>query len=898
MIQYQPIESYGIIGDMRTAALISLRGSIDWFCFPHMDSPSVFGALLDADRGGFLAVRPAEEFDAISSYLPRTNILVTRFRTRSGVLSLTDFMPVSLEGAATGQRHVLYRLLDLERGHMDLEMIFCPRFDYARAGAELHPIEGGALAKGGGLSLALTGTVPMSLEQGRAVSNWRMEAGDKASFKAGTSGESGGCARQDLIPCDLPSTERSLQETADYWRGWLEVNETGRGMDYRGFRDRVQRSLLLLKLLFFEAEGTIAAAPTTSLPEVVGGERNWDYRYTWIRDTAFTLQALFNTGHLSEIERFLSWINRIIMEEGAERMQIMYGLRGERELPEAVLSHLDGYKGSRPVRVGNAAFEQKQMDIYGELMDAALKLSEYVGKIRAEQWPALRQICDHVAASWREPDYGIWEIRGGPRHFVYSKVMCWVALDRGLAIARRYGFEADTDLWERTRSTIHAEVCDKGYSREKGAFVQHYETEALDASALLIPMLGFLPFEDPRVVSTVDAVQRELTRDGLVYRYVCEDGLEGEEGTFLLCSFWLVTCLASLGRVEEAEALLRGLEGCASHLGLFAEEYDPVWKQALGNFPQAFTHIGYINSVTHLLQAEEGHRAEDPAPAHRKPMRRGRKPPPRALLNQGSPEEQIPPERVATALKKTMNLLRGAFFDTQRGRVAYERMKGSSLYAEYVEAARSLHAFDPEVLSDRKEAIAFWVNLYNVFVIHGVIELNIRDSIKEVPRFFRRIQYDIGGLTYTPDDVEHGILRANRRPPHTLFPRFGPRDPRLRHVQEEMDPRVHFALVCASSSCPPIDVYTPEELDRQLDQAVRSFLAGGGLVLDRRAARVRLSRIFDWYKADFGRTLPERLRFLAEYVYDSEDAEFLRANADSLRVEYQEYDWRLNRGST
>jgi GH15 family glucan-1,4-alpha-glucosidase len=882
---------------MRTVALVSLRGSIDWFCFPHLDSPSVFAALLDAEEGGYLAVRPMEEFEAISEYLDRTNILVTRFRTRSGILSLTDFMPVSSEKKADRERHVLYRLLSLENGTMDLEMHFCPRFDYARAETAIRTIDGGALAEGNGQSLALTSTVPLTLERNGAFAVWRMQEGEKASFKLGTSGESGSCSREDMLPCDLPTTERSLQETAEYWRGWLDTDETGRSMDYRGFREMAERSQLVLKLLFFEPEGTIAAAPTTSLPEVVGGERNWDYRYTWVRDTAFTLQALFNTGHLREIERFLDWIGRIVEQEGAERMQIMYGLRGERELPEATLRHLDGYKGSRPVRVGNAAFQQKQMDIYGELMDAALKLSDYVGKIRAEQWPGLRQICDYVAAHWREPDYGIWEVRGGPWHFVYSKVMCWVALDRGLTIAGRYGFEADTGLWERTRDAIHAEVCKKGYSEEKGAFVQHFETEALDASALLIPLLGFLPFEDRRVVSTVDAVQGELVRNGLVYRYFSEDGLEGEEGAFLLCSFWLVACLAELDRIEEAENLLRGLERSANHLGLFAEEYDPVWKQSLGNFPQAFTHIGFINSVTHLLRARERQRSDGAGGAARQGngLRR-RRIRSNMLLNEGAPRFQIPPENLAHALKSSMNKLRGAFFDTKMGRVAYERMQGSQLYAEYVDAARSLHIFDPGMLSGRKEAIAFWVNLYNVIVIHGVIELGIRDSVKEVPRFFRRIHYDIGGYSYTPDAMEHGMLRANRRPPASPFQVLSPRDPRLRHAVGEVDPRIHFALVCASSSCPPIDIYTAENLDSELDQAGRSFLGGGGLILDRKARKVRLSRIFDWYKKDFGRSLPERLRFLADFLYNRDDAEYIRTNADSLRVEFMPYDWRLNRG--
>ncbi|MCF8105126.1 MAG: DUF547 domain-containing protein [Desulfohalobiaceae bacterium] len=896
---YQPIEDYGIIGDMNTVALISLQGSIDWFCFPYLDSPSVFAALLDDRKGGRLTIWPTAEFDSVSEYIPQTNILVTTFRTRTGVLKVTDFMPV-LSGTGQDQqeeRHVLYRLLEMDQGQMQVEMLFEPRFDYGRAETSILPIEGGVLAEGGGLSLALTGTQAMEAENEQAWARWSMQEGDKVSFRAGTSGKSGRCSQQDMIPCDIPSSLQALQETEKFWRSWLNQDETGRTLDYGCFRDMVERSALVLKLLYFEPEGTIAAAATTSLPEAVGGERNWDYRYTWIRDTAFTLQALFNLGHMSEIEGYLRWIERILAEGGAEKMQIMYGLRGERQLPETELSHLDGYKGSRPVRIGNMAADQKQMDIYGELLDAALKLSDYAGKIKAEQWPVLREICNYVAGHWQDPDYGIWEVRGGPRHFVYSKVMCWVALDRGLTIARRYGFDADLDLWEQIKSRIRAEVCEKGYNQEKQAFVQHYESDELDASSLLIPLLGFLPFDDPRIISTVDATMRNLTHNGLVYRYRSSDGIKGSEGTFLLCSFWLVTCLIHMDRIDEAEGLIRRLEWTANHLGLFSEEYDVPWKQQLGNFPQAFTHIGYINSVTHLLRAKQ--RARQPETPGQQSALQSLKHflgSGKVMLNKGRPESVIPPQELAPVLKSSMNLLRGGFFDTQRGRVAYELMKGSELYENYVKATRSLQAFDPGIQKTWEEKTAFWINLYNVIVIHGVIELDIKDSVKEVRGFFSRINYDIGGLCYTPDDMEHGLLRVNRRPPGSLFRVLGPHDPKRQYSLNRLDPRIHFALVCASSSCPPIDIYTPQNLDEELNQAGRSFLGGGGLQLDRASKKVRLSRIFSWYRKDFGSRLPERLRFLARFLYNRQDAEFIQQQAEELRVEYQKYDWRLNRG--
>jgi hypothetical protein len=655
----------------------------------------------------------------------------------------------------------------------------------------------------------------------------------------------------------------------------------------------VDRAALVLKLLYYNPAGTIAAAATTSLPEEIGGVRNWDYRYTWVRDTSFTLQVLFNLGHLSETQGYLRWIERLLSEHGAGRMQIMYGLRGEADLPEEELSHLDGYKGSRPVRIGNGAASQRQLDIYGEIMDAALKLSDYVGKIDSERWPFLRGICDYVVEHWQDRDSGIWEIRGDPCHFVYSKMMCWVALDRGLTIARRYGFPADLKKWEETKAEIKGDVLEKGWNQEKQSFVQHYETDALDASNLLMPLLGFLPFEDPRIVSTIEATQRELGHDGFLYRYVGEDGLPGGEGTFLLCTFWLIDCLIGLQRFEEAEILINRIEGVANHLGLFSEEYDVNWREALGNFPQAFTHIGYINSVIALRQARRKEAKEDEREKSlslRKLLLTSR-----IVLNDGEPSPDMPIENIAMKLKDSMNILRGAFFDTKRGRVSYEQMQRSKAYREYVGLSYALKRMDLEGLKSRKEQLAFWINLYNVIVIHGVITLGIRDSVKEVRQFFRRVQYQIGDMFFTPDDIEHGILRGNRRPPNSLFKVFQGKDPRLAFSIKPFDPRIHFTLVCASSSCPPIEVYTGEKLEKELTIAGETFLNGGGIIIDREKNRISLSRIFTWYAADFGKSLNERLRFIAPYLYNRDDRDFLEENAEHIKVNYQDYDWRLNR---
>jgi hypothetical protein len=719
------------------------------------------------------------------------------------------------------------------------------------------------------------------------VTLWTLETGDRVWLRLAW-------GKGDICVCDVEEARRALERTREYWRSWLLRSETGRTLELGPYQDMMDRSALVLKLLSYGPTGAIAAAATTSLPEEVGGIRNWDYRYTWVRDTSFTLQALFNLGHLSETEGYLRWVERLISEHGVEKMQIMYGLRGETDLPEEELHHLDGYKGSRPVRIGNEASTQSQMDIYGELMDAALKLSDYVGKIDEKLWPFLRDIAGHCAAHWREPDSGIWEVRGGPYHFVYSKVMCWVALDRGMTIARRYGFPADIEHWEAMRAGIKEEVLERGWNPQKGAFRQHYDSDAVDASNLLLPILGFLPFDDHRVLANVEATVRELGDEGLLYRYTADDALEGDEGTFLLCSFWLAENLIAQDRLEEAGGLIRKLEATANHLGLFSEEYDVRWQEALGNFPQAFTHIGYVNSVVNLRRAladrrEEGAGAGAGVPHINLSLAD------RLILNEGTPGRNVPPGEIAGRLKEQMNVLRGAFFDTPRGRVAYERMRRSEAYEEYLELSRELGVMDLGVLRDRAEQLAFWINLYNVIVIHGVVEMGIRDSVKEVRNFFRRVMYRIGPFTFSPEEIEHGILRANRRPPASLFRVFRSDDPRLGHRVRPLEPRIHYALVCASSSCPPIGVYTAEGLEEELDVSARTFLNSGGISIDRDKGRVSLSRIFKWYGGDFGRDVADRLRSVAPYLYRDEDREYLLENADRLRVSYQDYDWRLNR---
>ncbi|MEN8232144.1 MAG: glycoside hydrolase family 15 protein [Thermodesulfobacteriota bacterium] len=897
---YKKISDYGIIGNLQTIALVALDGSIDWLCFPHIDSPSVFGALLDAGKGGSFCLKPAEPFDSAAEYLHDTNILKTSFRTESGVMILTDFMAISFTGKENlrDDRQALYRLIEIEEGEVEVNLTFAPRFDYARIKPDFEAIEGGVVAGSEHTALVLTASLPLKIDKEQVTGNWKLSEGEKVWFKLGTFEGIKQCSMEDRSCVSTIEGEEHLEETRAFWRSWVRKSETGRTHALGEYQSMINRSALTLKLLYYDPTGTIAAAATTSLPEEIGGERNWDYRYTWIRDTSFTLQALFNLGHLSETEGYLRWVERILSEDGVDKLMILYGLRGERELPEQTLDHLEGYKGSRPVRIGNEAATQVQLDIYGEIMDAALKLSDYVGKIDDSIWPMLRNICNFVADHWQERDNGIWEVRDGPFHFVYSKVMCWVALDRGLIIAKRYGFDADKTKWQEAMESIRQEVLERGYNNAKESFVQHYETDALDASNLLIPYYGFLPYDDKRIISTIKAAERELSQDSFLYRYKSADGLSGHEGTFLLCTFWFIDCLSKLGRIEEAEHLLKKMEQASNHLGLFAEEYDVRWQEMLGNFPQAFTHIGYINSVWTLLQQKRKKEAEEKGLSQEPPgggfitrLLLTKK----IVLNDGENPEDSEATQVAAGLKETMNIMRGAFFDRERGRVAYEDMKYSEIYSKYINLSYQLKNFRLDSLLSLKEKTAFWINLYNVLVIHGVIELGIRDSVNEVRGFFRRIRYIIDGLEFTPDDIEHGILRCNRKPPNSLFRVFGNNDERSKNSLEELDPRIHFALVCASSSCPPIDIYTHERLDEELDLSARTFINGGGAILDREHNRISLSKIFDWYRKDFGSSDEEMIRLIIPYFYNEEEREYILQHVYDIRIEYQKYDWRLNR---
>ena len=614
---YLPISDYGIIGTTRTIALVGRNGSIDWCCMPDLDSPSVFAALLDHRRGGRFQITHRQVCGWEQRYLEGTNVLETTLQSDQGRICIVDFMPLR------GQLHradridpapEIHRIVTCDDGEVDVLIEWSPRFDYARASTHLSTDSTGYVAAGGSQRMALLGVPPdaatmVANASGPAVrAEFRMRAGQQMSLVA-RYGPAGGEHR-------TSASLRACEETVQAWRDWVHVCEPEEACSFAGrFHRLVVRSGLALKLLTHPHTGAIAAAPTTSLPEQIGGVRNWDYRFAWIRDASFVSQALFALGHRSEARDFLHWLPNVAEagEDQTSRLQILFGLHGETELPELELEHLEGYRGSRPVRIGNAAVGQLQLDIYGELINAAYELTRMGGDIAPRIWRFLAAVADQACSMWRKPDRGIWEVRGEPRHFVYSKVQTWVVLDRAIRLAEHYRLAGNLGNWRRERAAIRRAVLEEGFDPELGSFARSFGSKALDAANLLIPIVDFLPPEDLRVKGTIDQTIAHLTENGLVRRYLVDDGLSGGEGTFLLCTFWLVNALALSGRLEEAHEVFEGIARRSNHLGLYSEEIDARTGEFLGNFPQAFSHAGVINSALYLARAE-GRYAPAPPP--------------------------------------------------------------------------------------------------------------------------------------------------------------------------------------------------------------------------------------------------------------------------------------------
>jgi alpha,alpha-trehalase len=631
---YQPIDSYGVIGDCHSVVLIAPDGSVDWGCLPDFDSPALFCRLLDTERGGYFHIAPTDSaIPGSQRYLRGSNVLQTRFASTAGELVLTDFMPVETLSAwqfrelnnntwrrEDGSCHCLVRMAECTHGEVAVTMTLKVSPDYAVSPSEITVIPDGlgAVISGGqqhvGLGVVGAYRVPSFRMEvvpdpegmhPSIIVQATLQEGERLVFALGV-GRNAQAARR-LAERELHERnfDWELAHTLHCWRTWVE------GSSYRGpYAEWVERSALVLKMMTYAPTGAIVAAPTTSLPEGLGGVRNWDYRFTWLRDATFTLYALSVLGFTEEAHAFTHWLRRLSYSNG-EDLQIMYGIRGERELAERELGHLRGYWDSQPVRVGNGAVGQKQLDVFGEVMDC-IHFYRRVGsferfgeQLEGPLWAMMRLLVENVCAHWQDLDSGIWEVRGELRHFVYSKVMCWVALDRGIRAAEQLHLEADVLRWRQVREQIRADILTHGYNTQLGAFTQSYGSTALDAVILLLPLVGFIPPDDPRMRSTVDRIIERLTdRQGFVYRYLSDDGLTGDEGTFTMCTFWLVDNLAMQGRVDEARSLFERVLAHSGRLGLFSEEIDAQIGMALGNYPQAFTHIALINSAYNLKKAE------------------------------------------------------------------------------------------------------------------------------------------------------------------------------------------------------------------------------------------------------------------------------------------------------
>lgn len=603
---YKAIRDYGLIGDGHSAALVGMDGSIDWLCFPAFDSPSVFAAILDENIGGRFQIAPTGHYGSRQQYLPNTNVLSTTFETKTGEVTLVDFMPLT-EGSRPGQcPHEIHRVVSCNWGTVQMECTFQPALDYGRAETTLVLSRHGVLATGGGHTLALSTEVPLELRGGRATARFSLQEGETRSFVAGY-------GRRSAAASSALRTEEKLHRTTRYWESLAEE------LDYHGmWKEEVTRSFLALHLLVYMPTGAIVAAPTTSLPEELGGERNWDYRYAWLRDTAFTLGILYRFGDTREASHYMSWLlNGLKSTPG--RTQILYGIDPKSDLTERTLDHLEGHRGSRPVRIGNMAADQIQMDVFGEVILSINSYHDHGGYVSNEMWELVMEFATVVCNSWQRKDHGIWEIRGPVQHFVYSKVMCWVTLDRAIGLAIELGRPAPIGRWQVAADAIKEDVLTRGWSEKRQSFVQRYGSDTLDASNLLLAFVGFLPPDDLRIQSTIKATIADLADGPFIRRYKpseTPDGLSGEEGSFTMLTFWLIGAILVTGQVTKALDLFQDFLGKANHLGLFSEMMDPTTGEFLGNFPQAFSHIGLLHTARNLDWALRQKTEADSSPAN------------------------------------------------------------------------------------------------------------------------------------------------------------------------------------------------------------------------------------------------------------------------------------------
>lgn len=607
-MSYLPIESHGIVGNMRSIALVGTDGSIDWFCFPHFDSPSVFASILDDKKGGHFKIAPvSKEHKSKQFYWPDTNVLVTRFTVKDAIVEITDFMPVGSDIVREEDYRIIRRIKGVH-GKVKMKVECRPGFNYARDSHKIEITDDGAIFRSSRLSMGLASTIPLSKKENYVFNEFEINAQDSVVFVFHKISE-----KQNTLSFSREEADERFVRTVRFWRDWLSHS------NYQGrWWEMVNRSALILKLLTFEPTGAIVASPTCSLPEEIGGERNWDYRYTWIRDAAFTVYAFMRIGFTGEAAKFMSWIvDRCNESNEKGKLQVMYAIDGRKKLDEERLDHLEGYRKSAPVRIGNGAYNQLQLDIYGELMDSAYLFNKYGTPISFSSWEAFSESIEWVCDNWTQKDNSIWEVRSGKQHFVYSKLMCWVALDRAIRLSMKRSLPANLEKWENVRDTIYMDVMKKGWNEELKTFVQYYGSKTLDASNLIMPLVFFLSPTDPLMLNTLDSIMKTpdeggLVTNSLVFRYNdlnTPDGISGREGTFNICTFWLVEALTRAGyndpaKLDQARLIFEQILGYANHLGIYSEEIG-LGGEALGNTPQAFTHLALISAAFNLNKALE-----------------------------------------------------------------------------------------------------------------------------------------------------------------------------------------------------------------------------------------------------------------------------------------------------
>lgn len=867
------IGDYGVIGNGAAAALVGRDGAIDWLCLPQIDSESVFAALLDPQRGGAFTVEPPgrwqEDWDTAQSYIEGTNVLRTRFRTRGGEVELTDFMPIGSSSENTIP--YLVRRITGIHGDTRLRITVSARLRYARVAVTWQQQTACAWSlHGDDGTYSITTSSPV---------HWHEDQTSVAIGAGETFWIAFGAEQQRSTTADI---EAHLNTTIDYWRRWISHRHPDDRRAHSTWRQQLVRSDLLLALLQSPATGAIYSAITASIPRTLYGMRACDGRYEDVFACALYVEALLGFGHVDAAQQYL--------------LHAIARLPSPRTLlhaPRSVaLDHLSGYRGT-PAAVQSEAVAQCDYTTVGFLLDAALLLSRHGVPIERSLWEQLQPLVDFAAQTWPHPDLGYATSSLGPRHFTLSKLLWWMALDRGVKLAQRYGYPGDVDWWKEQRQAVRDTIITQSYRADKGLFAMHPDSDEIDPALLLLPITGFLPADDPRVKRTLAAIE-------LVVRGAQESNRSSEEVDVAvephfhnLFPYWHVNCLILQQRFDDAEERLRLLHTTSNHLGLFGEHFDGLFREINGNFPAGRVHAAYAVTVMNFFNGlNRLQRSEPPAPERRLGMVFRSH-----LLNPVSDQTNgsalSPSHDADQMLQQALNELRREFYDAHEQTLEYARIRGTQSYQRFRDAITALREFDPLVLESDAHRLVFWLNVFNAAVIHGIVELGLTRSVRDVPLFFDRIQYKIGRFLFTPSDIEHGILRANAPPPGKRRNKFIQKDPRCRLGPGSCDLRVHFAMFRGTRSAPYLDVYILDRLESMLNDAARVSVNAAAQVVKKKRTLLLPEQIA-WYRQDFPQENTQFVSYLSRFFNDPEVVEWLGENAHRVNIEYQSFDWRLN----